>query len=116
VYETSLEPLLYVSQAQLRACELVANPKTTYCPYKGTATYWDAHAGGAVVAEAAWSYEEPLPEAEAVRGLVCFDGALVSVQAEIPHPAAPPVRQAWPTGSGQRAVHPPSTTMVWPVT
>lgn len=94
VYETSLEPLLYVSPSRLRDCELVASPKTTYCPYKGTATYWDAHAGGRVVAEAAWSYEDPLPEAEAVRGLVCFDGARVGVEAEIPRPAVPPVRQS----------------------
>ena len=45
VYETSLAPRLYVSRDELRADVLRPSSTTTYCPYKGTATYWSAAAG-----------------------------------------------------------------------
>jgi uncharacterized protein (DUF427 family) len=41
----------------------------------------------AVVEDAAWSYEHPHPEAVAVRGLLSFDDARVTVVHDIP-PAA----------------------------
>lgn len=87
VYETSLEPLLYVDRVQFRGGALTASSKTTYCPYKGIATYWDAHLDGRLVENVAWSYEDPLTESQAIRGLICFDGAVVSVQTDLPHPA-----------------------------
>ena len=61
VYETALDPKLYVRRDQVRA-ELVASPTTSYCPYKGTASYWSAVVGDTTVADVAWSYEDPLPE------------------------------------------------------
>ena len=39
------------------------------CPYKGQATYWSVNG----IADAAWSYEAPLPEAIKAQGHVCFD-------------------------------------------
>ena len=42
----------------------------TYCPYKGTATYWTARIGGVVLDDIAWSYEEPLPESTPLRALL----------------------------------------------
>ena len=57
--------------------------KVTHCPYKGDATYF--HVAG--VDDAAWSYEKPLPEADAIRGLVCFEDGRVTVEHNIP-PAA----------------------------
>lgn len=43
----------------------------TACAYKGVATYWSV-ADDPALARIAWSYEEPLHDAEQVRGLVCF--------------------------------------------
>lgn len=90
VYETALEPRLYVSRAQLEGDPLLPNPgTTTYCPYKGVASYWNAVVGTNVVENAAWSYEDPLPEASAIRGMISFDEARVSVVHNLP-PAVTP--------------------------
>ncbi len=62
VYETALEPRLYVDPQHVRMDLLVESASQTYCPYKGTASYWSARIGGAVLEDIAWSYEEPLPE------------------------------------------------------
>ena len=87
VYETSLPPRLYVSRVQLPADVLTPSPTTTYCPYKGTATYWSAEIGGERLADVAWSYDAPNAECWAIRSHVCFDETKVSVQTDLP---------AWP--------------------
>jgi uncharacterized protein (DUF427 family) len=43
----------------------------TACAYKGVATYWSV-ADDPALARIAWSYEQPLHDAEQVRGLVSF--------------------------------------------
>jgi uncharacterized protein (DUF427 family) len=57
---------------------------TTYCPYKGTASYWSAVIDGVVVDDVAWSYEDPVPESNALRGLLSFDTGRVSVVTDFP--------------------------------
>lgn len=84
VYETSLEPLLYVAPVHVRMDLLRPSDTTTFCGYKGVASYWTAVIGDTVVADVAWSYEDPLPESQAIRGLLCFDGAHASVHADLP--------------------------------
>lgn len=76
LHETALAPKLYVA----RPPALVPSATTSYCPYKGTATWWSA--GG--IDDVAWSYEDPLPESTPIRGLVSFDGERVDVDAELP--------------------------------
>ena len=89
LYETALEPRLYVSRERVMGEVLVPNPTTTtYCPYKGFASYWNAVVGTTVVENAGWSYEDPLPESEPIRGLVSFDDARVTVLHDLP-PATP---------------------------
>jgi uncharacterized protein (DUF427 family) len=88
LYETALEPRLYVSRERVLGDVLIPNPTTTtYWPYKGFATYWNAVVGTTIVENAAWSYEDPLPESEPIRGLVRFDDTRVNVQHDLP-PAA----------------------------
>ncbi len=90
LYETALEPRLYVSRERVLGDFLVPNPATTtYCPYKGFASYWNAVVGTTVVENAAWSYEDPLPESEPIRGLVSFDDTKVSVLHDLPPAALP---------------------------
>ena len=90
VYETSLPPRLYVSREQLPGDVLTRSKTTTYCPYKGTATYWSADVGGERLADVAWSYDAPNPECWAIRSHVCFDETRISVQTDLP---------AWPGGA-----------------
>ncbi len=89
VYETALEPRLYVDRGAVRPGALVASSSTTYCPYKGTASYWTAVVDDVVVEDVAWSYDDPLPECQPIRGLVCFDEARASVVADLPPGADP---------------------------
>ena len=62
VYETALDPRLYVHPRHVHMDVLERSSTTTYCPYKGTASYWTAHVGDEVLDDVAWSYEDPLPE------------------------------------------------------
>ena len=48
-----------------------SNHKTT-CPWKGTAQYFSLLVNGEMNTNAAWSYPEPKPEAEAIRGYIAF--------------------------------------------
>ena len=84
VYETALEPRLYVHPELVRRDLLIAGATRTYCPYKGTAWYWSAVVGDTVVEDVAWSYEDPLPESLPLRGLLSFDEARATVLQELP--------------------------------
>ena len=83
VYETALEPRLYVDRRHVRV-ELTRSQTHTYCPYKGTATYWNAVTDGIVLPDVAWSYEDALPEATPLRHLLSFDDQKVSVVHDLP--------------------------------
>jgi uncharacterized protein (DUF427 family) len=83
VYETALEPRLYVDRGHVRT-ELARSQTQTYCPYKGTATYWNAVVGGVVLPDVAWSYEDALPESAPLRHLVSFDDQRVAVVHDLP--------------------------------
>jgi uncharacterized protein (DUF427 family) len=96
VYETALEPRLYVGRGRVRMDLLVPSPTTTYCPYKGTASYWTAVVGDVTVADVAWSYEDPLPESLPLGTLLSFDEARATVSADLPPPASPPDPAARP--------------------
>jgi uncharacterized protein (DUF427 family) len=44
----------------------------THCPWKGEASYYDVVVGGAVNADAAWYYPEPLDAARQIKDRVAF--------------------------------------------
>ena len=44
----------------------------TYCAYQGQATYLSAAVGGHLLADIAWTYQDPLHDAVQVRGLIAF--------------------------------------------
>lgn len=84
VYETSLAPRLYVDPAAVRTDLLRRSETTSYCNYKGHATYWSAVIGDQVVQDVAWSYAETLPESVAIAGFLSFDDTRTDVLAELP--------------------------------
>lgn len=83
VFETGLPPRWYVPLADVREDLLAPSELTTVCPYKGVATYRSVvgEDGAVVVADAAWGYEDPLPEATPLPGHLCFDGDGITVEA-----------------------------------
>jgi uncharacterized protein (DUF427 family) len=84
LFETSLSPRLYVAPPLVAEGVLQQSETTSYCNYKGQASYWSAVIGDTVVPDIAWSYEDPLPESLPIRGYLSFDEARVDVLAELP--------------------------------
>ncbi len=64
-------PRYYLPKEDVAVPLLPSDTQTT-CAYKGHATHWSVELDGRVVPDLAWSYEDPLPDAEQVRGLVSF--------------------------------------------
>lgn len=84
LFETSLAPRLYVDPGLVRTDLLRRTDTSSYCNYKGTATYWAVVIGESVIDDVAWSYEEPLAESLAVKGLLSFDPERAAVFAALP--------------------------------
>ena len=85
LFETSLEPRLYVDAALVRTDLLRRSETSSYCNYKGYATYWTATVGDIVVDDIAWSYDDPPPESLPIKGYLSFDETRVDLLAELPH-------------------------------
>lgn len=59
VLETSHPPVYYLPRADVRAAALRAAPGTSYCEFKGTASYLDIVVGERQEPRAAWFYPAP---------------------------------------------------------
>jgi uncharacterized protein (DUF427 family) len=84
VFETSLTPRLYVNPAVVRTDLLRQSSTTTYCNYKGDATYWSMIVDDTMHDDVAWSYEDTPAETLPIRGYLSFDETRADVIAELP--------------------------------
>lgn len=84
VFETALEPRLYVDPTLVRTDLLRRTDTVTYCNYKGFATYWSAVVDDHVIDDIAWSYPDPPPESLPIKGFFSFDLARADVVADLP--------------------------------
>jgi uncharacterized protein (DUF427 family) len=66
--EASYPAVHYIPRADADMALLTRSGHTTYCPYKGDASYYDA----AGAANAVWSYENPHPAMMAIKGYLAF--------------------------------------------
>lgn len=88
VFETSVEPRLYVDPSHVRTDLLRPSSTTSYCNYKGYATYWSATVRDTAVEDVAWSYPDPPPETLPIKGFLSFDATRADVLAELPQSGA----------------------------
>ena len=74
VLETSHPPVYYLPLEDVAPEALVPSPgRTTFCEWKGSASYFDAIGGdGRRVERAAWTYLTPSPGFESIRDAVAF--------------------------------------------
>lgn len=90
VLETSHPPAYYLPSGDFAPGSLVdAAGGSTWCEFKGTATYLDVVGGGRTLQRAAWTYPEPSRGFEDLRGHVAlYPGRmdLVSVDGEVVRP------------------------------
>jgi uncharacterized protein (DUF427 family) len=75
LFETGIPPRAYLPLEDVREDLLARTETETACPYKGEASYWSV----GDLADVAWSYRNPIPEAGAIEGLVSFLGDGVEV-------------------------------------
>ncbi|ETZ57254.1 DUF427 domain-containing protein [Mycobacterium avium subsp. hominissuis] len=84
VFETALPPRLYVDPAHVRTDLLRRSETTSYCNYKGFATYWSLVDGDRVVDDVGWCYPDPPPESLPIKGFLSFDETRVELLADLP--------------------------------
>jgi uncharacterized protein (DUF427 family) len=58
--EASYPPVQYIPRRDVDMAALTRSEHTTYCPYKGDASYYSIPAGGDRSRNAVWTYETPL--------------------------------------------------------
>lgn len=85
--ETGLPTRYYLRREDVRMDLLRRTAQTTTCPFKGQASYWTLEVGDQVYENVAWSYEDPIPGAEGIAGLLAFYDSKVDVAVE---PVTPP--------------------------
>ncbi|WP_456870344.1 DUF427 domain-containing protein [Geodermatophilus sp. SYSU D00766] len=72
VCETSHPPVYYVPREDVVPGVLERAGGSSWCEWKGAATYWDAVVDGARRPSVAWSYEQPTAGYEHLHGAVAF--------------------------------------------
>lgn len=72
LFETRHLPVYYFPRADARMDLLAPTEHHTFCPYKGTASYWTIRAGGRVSENAVWGYPQPFDEVAAIKDFVAF--------------------------------------------
>lgn len=84
LFETGLTPKLYVAAHHVRTDLLQLSDTVTYCNYKGYTRYWSYVSGTTRVDDVAWTYDEPLPESQLIKGMFSFEPSVVTVDAALP--------------------------------
>jgi uncharacterized protein (DUF427 family) len=70
--EASYPPVYYLPRADVRPEVLRQSGSSTYCPYKGDASYFDLVVAGQELADAVWTYEQPYDDVAGIAGHVAF--------------------------------------------
>ncbi|GAB3434891.1 DUF427 domain-containing protein [Flindersiella endophytica] len=68
LHETGIRPRLYVPLKDARTDFLTPTDTTSFCPYKGHATYRTVAVGDEQAEDALWLYENPVEQAPWLRG------------------------------------------------
>jgi uncharacterized protein (DUF427 family) len=72
--ETGHGPVYYSPEKDLRLELLEKTEHNSYCPFKGTASYWTLSFAGKNSENAVWGYEAPYDETAKLAGYYAFYG------------------------------------------
>lgn len=91
VLETSHPPVYHIPPDDLVDKYLVRTQKTSFCEFKGRATYFNVTVKGKSALNAGFGYTDPTPRFEAIRNYVAFyagamDACLVDEETVTPQP------------------------------
>ena len=70
--EASYPPVQYIPRKDVDMAALARSDTTTYCPYKGEATYFSIPAGGERSVNAIWTYEAPYDAVAEIKAHLAF--------------------------------------------
>jgi uncharacterized protein (DUF427 family) len=70
--EASYPPVQYIPRKDVDMSLLERTQHSTYCPYKGDASYYSIPNGGAKSVNAVWTYEAAFPAVTAINEYVAF--------------------------------------------
>ena len=70
--EASYPPVQYIPRRDVDMTALARSEHTTYCPYKGDASYYSIPAGGDRSVNAVWTYETPFEAMAPIKDYVAF--------------------------------------------
>jgi uncharacterized protein (DUF427 family) len=70
--EASYPPVQYIPRRDVDMAALTRSEHTTYCPYKGDASYYSIPSGGNRSVNAVWTYESPFAAMAKIKDYVAF--------------------------------------------
>ena len=70
--EASYPAVQYIPRQDVDMAALVRSEHTTFCPYKGNASYYSIPAGGDRSIDAVWTYETPFEAMKQIKEYVAF--------------------------------------------
>jgi uncharacterized protein (DUF427 family) len=83
VLETSHPPVYYVPRSAFAPGSLEPAPGSSWCEYKGAASYLTVRGGSTAAEGAGWTYPDPSPGFESLAGFVAlYPGAMDSVEVD----------------------------------
>lgn len=78
--EKGHEPIFYIPFRDIYFEYLWQSDREYDCPRKGKAHYWNVEAVGEAGHEVMWAYDEPFPQASAIREHAAFDPEKVRIE------------------------------------
>jgi uncharacterized protein (DUF427 family) len=82
LFEASYPGVIYVPREDANASVLARSQHVTTCPYKGQANYFSLSEGTERDENAIWTYENPKPGVESIRGYLAFYPDKVAISRE----------------------------------
>src|SRR5271156_647297 len=102
--EAGYAAVQYIPRRDIDMTALARSEHTTYCPYKGEASYFSIPIGGERSTNAVWTYETPSPAMAAIKDYIAFYPNRVDEIRSEQHRQHPEHRGATPVRSADGAV------------
>ena len=78
--EASYPPVQYIPREDANPALLKRTDHSTYCPYKGDASYFSIVSGGNTLDNAIWTYETPYDSVKEIAGHLAFYPDKVTIE------------------------------------
>jgi uncharacterized protein (DUF427 family) len=78
--EATYKAVDYFDRADVDMAYFTRTDRVTHCPYKGDANYFTIEMDGRFADNAVWTYEEPYPAMEQIKGRLAFYPNVVEIR------------------------------------